>query len=325
MSRPHYSLPKKLPARGHDNSRSAGVPVLDGYVRVSYVGRRAGPRFISPQLQEAQIRAYATAHGYTIGRIFFEINRSGRDEQRIELQTALARIGSGESDGIIVARLDRLARTVTGALRTLSAIESAGASLISIEDRLNSKTPFGRALSTILLALAELEVARTAESTRVSRRHRVLSGVHHSASPPTGYLRGPDGRLQHDPAKAPLIAEALERRAAGATYSEIARLLRQAGLVNARGGGNWTGKSVHKMLQNPVYVGEAFAATTRNSNAHPPLVRRALWLAAQAASTSARANAHGTTLLAGLVRCGGAATCSARTTASRKTKAGRDD
>jgi DNA invertase Pin-like site-specific DNA recombinase len=305
VARPRYRLPEKLPTNGRDTSRSVGVPVLDGYVRVSYVGHRAGPRFISPQLQEAQIRAYAAAHGYELGRVFFEINRSGRDEQRVELQAALARIERGESDGIIVARLDRLARTVTGALRTLSAIEAAGASVISIEDGLNSKTPFGKALSTILRALAELEVARTAESSRIARRRMVVRGVHPSASPPTGYRRRPGVGLQPDPEQAPLIVEAFQRRAAGATYSETASFLRQTTLTNARGGANWTGKGVYKMLQNPVYLGEAFAATTRNPDAHPALVRRGLWLAALAASSSARANAHGTTLLAGLIRCGG--------------------
>ncbi len=217
MARPLYRLPKKLRTGEGGESRSVGVAVFDGYVRVSSVGRRGGPRFISPQQQEAQIRAYAAAHGYQLGRVFVELNRSGRDEQRPELLALLARIERGDSDGVIVARLDRLARSVTGALRMLSAIEAAGASVISIEDGLNSKTPFGKALSTILLALAELEVARTAESTRVARRRTVLRGVHQSGSPPTGYRRRPGVGLQPDPEQAPLVVEAFQRRAAGAT------------------------------------------------------------------------------------------------------------
>ena len=132
-----------------------------------------------------------------------------------------------------------------------------------------------------------------------------MRGVHQGYQLP-GYLTGTDGRLQPDPQLAPLIVEAFERRAAGATYSEVTRFLRQAEVVGAsEGARDWSAKRVYRMLQNPAYLGEAFAGRTRNTDAHPPLVRRGLWLAALAASTSSRANAHGTTLLAGLVRCAG--------------------
>ena len=306
MSRRSYRLPEKVPAGGGgDPPRSRDQLVFDGYVRVSYVGNRVGPRFISPQQQEARIRASAAAHGYRVGRVFVELNRSGRSHDRPELQTLLERIRRGESDGVIVARLDRLSRSVTDALRTLALIEQAGASVISIEDGLNTHTPFGRALATIMLALAELEVARTAEDARASRARTIARGVHVCASPPTGYLRIPGAGLTPDPAQAPLIIAAYQRRTAGATYGEIGRFLAAAGATTARGGSSWSAKAVHKLLQNPVYLGEAFAADTRNPAAHPPLIRRGLWLGALAAASSARAQAHGETLLAGIVRCAG--------------------
>jgi DNA invertase Pin-like site-specific DNA recombinase len=304
MFRTRFGLPQKLPEPGRGDGR--GRPLsLDGYVRVSRVGRRVEPRFISPQLQQAQIRAYAAAHGCTLGEIFFDVDRSGTLRCRPGLEAALARIHSGESDGIIVARLDRLARTVSGGLRTLAAVEAAGATVISVEDGLNPRTPFGRALSTILLALAELEVGRIGEGSRISRSRMVLRGIHQGGARLPGYRRGPDGRLQPHPVEAPVLVEAFERRAAGATYKEIAGFLCEAKVGDRHGERDWSSKRVYRLLQNPAYVGEAYAGSTRNLDAHPPLVRRALWLAALAASTSARANAHGTTLLAGLLRCGG--------------------
>jgi DNA invertase Pin-like site-specific DNA recombinase len=305
VARSTYRLPEKIRVGPRDEGRSSGIQVLDGYVRVSSVGLRAGPRFISARQQEAQIRAYAAAHGHVLGRVFVELNRSGRSHRRPALQSVLDRITSGESGGVIVVRLDRLGRSVAGALHALATIEAGGGNLVSIEDGLNLRTPFGRAFGTILLALAELELDRLAASASESRRRMVARGVHHSALPPTGYLRAPGKALGPDPRQAPLVVEAFERRAAGATYAEVATFLREAEVVNARGDCAWTSKAVYKMLQNPVYVGEAFAATARNTDAHPPLVRRGLWLAALAASTSARAKAHGSTLLAGLIRCAG--------------------
>ncbi len=302
--------PRNLPAAKVNFDADCGSPIsrpprFDGYIRISYLGRRSGPSFISPRLQEAKIRQYAAAHGYELDRIFSDLNRSGRDENRAGLQCALARIENGQSGGLIVARLDRLGRGAGAVLGALAAIDAAGAKLVSVEDGFNSQTPFGKALSTILLALAELELARLADSARLARRHAVGRGVHPSSYPPTGYRRGPSGRLEPDPHQGPLVAAAFELRAAGATYTQVAQFLEGAGVVNAHGNRRWYRKTVYQLFQNPVYVGEAYAGSARNVSAHPPLVRRAVWLAAHAASASARANAHGQTLLAGLVRCGG--------------------
>jgi DNA invertase Pin-like site-specific DNA recombinase len=304
MRRSSYRLPEKLPTTATGSCLHRDTRVLDGYVRVSYVGQRGGARFISARQQEAQIRGYAAAHRWSVGEVFVELNASGRQEQRPELHRMLGRVSTGDSDGVIVTRLDRLSRSVTHALRILQLLENEGASLISIEDGLNTETAFGKALATVLLALAELEVSRLAESTRIARVRAIERGVHHSAKPPTGYARQPGGRLTPNPSEAVLVISAFERRAAGATYAEIADFWTSAGL-RTRADRSWTAKSVHKTLQNPVYVGEAFAADARNTCAHAPLVRRGLWLGALAASTQARAQAYGTTLLGGIVRCGG--------------------
>lgn len=55
---------------------------LDGYVRVSRVGGRSGQRFISPEVQEEQIRAYARARGREVGTVFHELDRSGTTFRR---------------------------------------------------------------------------------------------------------------------------------------------------------------------------------------------------------------------------------------------------
>jgi len=52
---------------------------LDGYVRVSHVGGRGGVSFISPDLQEERIRAYARARDFEIALVHRELDRSGAD------------------------------------------------------------------------------------------------------------------------------------------------------------------------------------------------------------------------------------------------------
>src|SRR5947199_8111601 len=97
---------------------------LDIYVWVSRVGGREGDSFISPKVQEERCRALATARGYKVGEVFIDLDQSGGTMDRPEFNRALARIQAGDSGGIIVARIDRFARTLQGALNTLQEIEN---------------------------------------------------------------------------------------------------------------------------------------------------------------------------------------------------------
>src|SRR5512146_1246491 len=96
--------------------------LLDGYVRVSRIGDRGGARFISPDVQEERIRAYAKSRGWRVGCVLCELDRSGTDPNRPQLQLALRRVERGESGGIVVARLDRLGRDVLEALTAIRRI-----------------------------------------------------------------------------------------------------------------------------------------------------------------------------------------------------------
>src|SRR5712692_8857931 len=87
---------------------------LDLYVRVSRVGGREGDSFISPEVQEEKCQALAKARGLKVGQVFTDLDRSGGKMDRPQFKEALARIESGESGGIIVARIDRFARTLLG-------------------------------------------------------------------------------------------------------------------------------------------------------------------------------------------------------------------
>ena len=278
---------------------------LDAYVRVSRVGARSGERFISPDLQEERIRAYARSRGFEIGIVHRELDRSGVDRTRPQFQQALARVGAGESGGIIVAKLDRFARSALDALTAVQQIEQQGGVFVSVEDGFDSSTPFGRAMMTILLALAELEVARIRDTWEVAQGKAIARGVHTASHVPTGYRRGDGGRLVPDERAAPVILEAFRRRSVGATYAEIARLLTERGIVSSRGGRVWNPRSVEGVMKNRVYTGEARCGRYRNPVAHPPIVPMRLWLAAQFGADARVGHPTAETLLAGLIRCAG--------------------
>src|SRR6516164_6790631 len=176
----------------------AARKTADGYVRVSRRAGREGESFISPEVQRQKIAGWAELHGVEIVAWWEEIDQSGARLERPLFQEALARCERGETGGIVVARLDRFARSAVDALESIKRLNAAGARLVSVEDNFDGSTPMGRFAIGILSLIAELELERIRENWTTAAREAVARGVHISARPPTGYRRDESGRLHVD-------------------------------------------------------------------------------------------------------------------------------
>jgi DNA invertase Pin-like site-specific DNA recombinase len=177
----------------HISSAKWRAKVIIGYARVSTDG----------QTLDAQHAALAAAGAE---RVFAE-KVSGAVTDRRQLARAIAALSAG--DGLVVTKLDRLARSTRDLLNTLDAVGKARATFRSLGDAwADTTTPHGRLMLTVLGGLAEFErhliLARTSEG-RVRAKAR---GVRFGRKPTlTPHQRG----------------EALARRAAGEACVEIAR------------------------------------------------------------------------------------------------------
>src|SRR6516162_1585560 len=107
---------------------------LDAYIRVSDVHGREGDSFISPRVQEERIRAWATANGHEIVEAFHELDVSGGTMDRPLLNEVMARFDAGETDGLVVFRLDRFGRTLVGALALIEQIHERDGLFASVSD-----------------------------------------------------------------------------------------------------------------------------------------------------------------------------------------------
>jgi site-specific DNA recombinase len=281
---------------------SSGGLQLDAYIRVSKVGGRAGESFISPTVQRERIESWAQAHGHTLTWHEPEMDVSGGTMSRPVFDRIMERVRSGESDGVIVAKLDRFARTLVGALGTLEEFERCGAVLVSVADNIDLSTPMGKAFLRILLVFAELERDRISESWKTATSNAVARGIHIAKFTPIGYERSPDKRLVPN-GEAPAIREAFLMRAAHKSLMEIARRLDQS--APRPGEGRWTRSMVDRILKNRVYRGEAYRGENVNADAHPPIVSIAEWQAANLVPVRAIARGKRQSLLGGFVRCAG--------------------
>jgi DNA invertase Pin-like site-specific DNA recombinase len=91
----------------------------DGYVRVSRRAGREGESFISPEVQRKKIADWAKLHEVEIVHWWEELDQSGAKLERPMFQQALARCEACETGGIVVARLDRFARSAVDALSSI--------------------------------------------------------------------------------------------------------------------------------------------------------------------------------------------------------------
>jgi len=154
---------------------------------------------------------------------------------------------------------------------------------------------------TMMLGLAELELDRTRENWRTAREHAIARGVHIAHVPIFGYRRREDGGLEPNPATAKIARELFRRRAAGEEWRSLVRWLDEA---CPRENGAWIAPSIRSLVRSRTYLGEAHSGDLANPDAHPPLVPRALWEAAQENRPPSNRRGEGEpALLAGLVRC----------------------
>ena len=280
----------------------------DGYIRVSRRGGREGESFIAPDVQRQKIDGWAQLHEVEIVHWWEEIDQSGAKLERPMFQQALARCEAGDTGGIIVARLDRFARSAVDALSSIKRLNAAGARLVSVEDNFDGSTPMGRFAIGILTLIAELELERITESWRVANEEAVGRGVHVSARVPVGYTRDENGRLHRSEPAASAVAELFRQRAVGASYRELADYLVANGVLPWTGNPHWSNQGVAALPKNPVYLGEARSGSITNPDAHEALVTRAEFDAAQLSHT-VLAPRDGSlaeqALLTGIVRCAG--------------------
>lgn len=289
---------------------------LLAYVRVSDVRGREGPSFISPDEQLEKCRAFAAAMGHTIVEEAEELDRSGGDMSRPVFGRLLERIEEGEVDGMIVAKLNRFARSNVGAWQALERIKQAGGELLSVEENIDTSTATGRFLRDFMLIAANWERERIGEQWLSARARAVSRGIHVSRHVPPGYQRLPkstdpetDRRLAVHPAHAPIVAEAFAMAARGESYSTIATHLTENRLPSGGNGHSvWQPNRIKRLLANRAYLGEARSGDgIANPDAHEPLVDPSTWTLAQRERATPPYTRAAWSLLAGLCRC---ASCS---------------
>jgi DNA invertase Pin-like site-specific DNA recombinase len=109
---------------------------------------------------------------------YVDVGISGAKERRPELDRLLADAHRRKFDAVVVWRFDRFARSVSHLLRALETFRSLGIEFVSLSEQVDTSTPTGKMIFTVLGAVAELERSLIAERVRAGLRNARAKGRH---------------------------------------------------------------------------------------------------------------------------------------------------
>lgn len=136
-----------------------------GYCRVS-VGQAESSA--SLEAQEASIREEADRRGWDLVEIRSEVASGKNMKQRPELLRTLNELKSGTVDTLIVARLDRLSRSVIDFAGMMETAQRQGWSLSVLDLGVDTTTTNGKLISHIMIALAQWERELIGDRTKIA-------------------------------------------------------------------------------------------------------------------------------------------------------------
>lgn len=227
---------------------------LAAYLRVST--DRQAEEGLGLDIQARAIAAWAKANGHRIVATYRDEGVSGTKElhHRPGLADALDALRERTVSGVVVYRLDRLARDLVLQEQLLAEVRRLGGTMHSTSAAEASyltddpDDPARRLIRQVLGAVSEYERSMIALRLRAGRRRKAEQGGFAFGSPAYGY-QSHDGSLIPDPAEQAAVARAKALRADGASLRIIAATLDAEGHRPKRGD-HWHPNSVARILKS---------------------------------------------------------------------------
>jgi DNA invertase Pin-like site-specific DNA recombinase len=192
------------------------------YARVSTLNGQ------SPEMQLRELREYCQRRGWTAALEYVDVGISGGKEKRPQLDRLLADAHRRHFDAVVVWRFDRFARSVSHLLRALETFRSLGIEFVSLSEQVDTSTPAGKLVFTVLGAVAELERSLIVERVRAGLRNARAKGKR---------LGRPRSRVD--------VAEIRRLRAQGASWRTVGAALGVSAATALQAVGN-------RRLENPI-------------------------------------------------------------------------
>jgi len=201
-----------------------------GYIRVSTDEQTQSGLSLESQINT--IKAEATRRGWDL-EIIADEGESGSKVDRPGLLAAKDKLARGEVQALIVAKQDRLMRSSLGWAQIVSQSKDQKWSLICLDINLDTASPMGECMGSILAAIAQLELEN------IRKRTKDALAVKKSQ----GYRLGRPATMPNE-----TRARINALRNSGVTLQGVADTLNTEGIPTARGGSKWYASTVQKAI-----------------------------------------------------------------------------
>jgi DNA invertase Pin-like site-specific DNA recombinase len=200
--------------------------VAVGYARCSTDEQTASG--LGLDAQRTAVEQEAARRGWSV---VWEVDEgySGKLRSRPALDRALSRLKAGEAQALVVAKMDRLGRSVIQASDVLETARRQGWDLIVCDLGMDLTTPHGKAMAQMLAVFAELE------REMISARTKAALGAARARGTRLGRPRQIDTAL---------LARIVIMRAAGSSHRQIAAALTADAIPTPTGRDRWNPGSI---------------------------------------------------------------------------------
>lgn len=248
-------------------------PQVAIYTRVS-TGMQAADG-CSLDVQERELRGYAE---YVLGArqeditVYVEAGVSAKDTvHRPVYQQMMEAVRAGRHTHILVYKLDRLSRSVIDTLSVFEQMDRLGVKIVSKSEQIDTGSPAGRLMLTMLSALAAMEREQTGERVRSVMCSRASVGTWNGGRVPYGYRYVSESKLETlknagenvegiNPGfyvrddESEIVARIYGQYLKEKSVTAIVQTLNQDG-ITTRSGKQWSAYTVWTILKSPWYYG----------------------------------------------------------------------
>jgi DNA invertase Pin-like site-specific DNA recombinase len=202
-----------------------------GYVRVSTDEQMSSGAGL--EAQRHAIIVECRRRGWQLVEVLEDAGYSAKDMRRPGVQEALRVLKAGEASALVVAKLDRLSRSMLDFTALMAKAQKQSWALVALDCAVDTSTPAGEAMANMLATFAQFERRLIAQRTREALAVKKVAGV----------------RLGRPPTLPVSVVRRIQRqRASGDSLRAIADSLNRDNVGTAQGGARWYAATVRQVL-----------------------------------------------------------------------------
>ncbi|MBQ5676278.1 MAG: recombinase family protein [Lachnospiraceae bacterium] len=184
-------------------------------------------------------------------------------KKREEFNRMIEDCMAGKIDMIITKSISRFARNTLDCLQYIRKLKDKNISVFFEKENINTMDTKGELLLTIMASLAQQESQSLSQNVKMGIQFRYQAGkvqVNHNRF--LGYTKDEEGNLIIEPEEAEIIKRIYREYLEGASLKDICDSLMADKILTGAGKEKWIPSTVHKILTNEKYIGDALLQKT---------------------------------------------------------------